>query len=34
MKEDELGHVACMVEMRNTYSIMVVKPAGRRPLGR
>jgi hypothetical protein len=28
------GHVACMVEVRNAYSILVGKPEGRRPLGR
>jgi hypothetical protein len=28
------GHVACMGEMRNAYSILVGKPAGKRPLGK
>jgi hypothetical protein len=28
------GHVACMGEMRNAYSILVGKPEGKRPLGR
>jgi len=28
------GHVARMGEMRNAYTILVVKPDGKRPLGR
>jgi hypothetical protein len=28
------GHVACMRAMRNAYNILVVKPEGRRTLGR
>jgi hypothetical protein len=28
------GHVACVGEVRNAYSILVGKPEGRRPLGR
>jgi len=28
------GHVACMGDRRNLYSILVVKPEGKRPLGR
>jgi hypothetical protein len=29
-----VGHVARMGEMRNVYRILVVKPEGKRPLGR
>jgi hypothetical protein len=29
-----VGHVALMGEMRNSYSILVGKPEGKRPLGR
>jgi hypothetical protein len=29
-----VGHVACMAEMRNTYIILVGKPAGKRSLRR
>jgi hypothetical protein len=28
----EVGHVACMGEIRNAYKILVGKPIGRRPL--
>jgi hypothetical protein len=28
------GHVACMLEMRNSYNIFVGKPEGRKPLKR
>jgi hypothetical protein len=28
------GHVACMGKERNAYRILVVKPEGKRPLGR
>jgi hypothetical protein len=28
------GHVVCMEELRNAYSILVGKPEGKRPLGR
>jgi hypothetical protein len=28
-----MGHIACMGEMRNAYSIFVGKPEGKRPLG-
>jgi hypothetical protein len=28
------GHVACMVEMRGAYGVLVVKPEERRPLER
>jgi hypothetical protein len=28
------GHIAQMREIRNAYRIMVVKPEGKRPLGR
>jgi hypothetical protein len=28
------GHVACMVEVRGAYNILVGRPEGRRPLGR
>jgi hypothetical protein len=35
IKEDEIeGYVARMGEMRNAYKILVVKPTGKRPLGR
>jgi hypothetical protein len=29
-----VGHVACMVEMRNAYKILVVKPEGKNLLRR
>jgi len=29
-----VGNVACMEEMRNWYKILVLKPEGKRPLGR
>jgi hypothetical protein len=29
-----VGHVACMVEVRRAYNILVRKPEGRRPQGR
>jgi hypothetical protein len=29
-----VGHVACMVKMRNAYSVLVRKPEVKRPLGR
>ena len=28
------GHVACMEQSRNTYRVLVLKPDGKRPLGR
>jgi len=28
------GHVACMVEERGVYRVLVGKPEGKRPLGR
>jgi hypothetical protein len=28
------GHVALMIEMRNTYRILIGKPEGKRPFGR
>jgi len=34
-KVDALSqHLACMVEMRNAYRILVGKPVGKRPVGR
>jgi hypothetical protein len=30
----QVGHVACMREIRNAYKILVVKPEGKRPLRR
>jgi len=29
-----VGFVACMEEMRNAYNILILKPEGKRPLGR
>jgi hypothetical protein len=29
-----MGHVVCIGEIRNAYSILVGKPEGKRPLGR
>jgi hypothetical protein len=29
-----MGHVIRMTEMKNSYNILVKKPAGKRPLGR
>jgi len=34
MKEDEVGHVACMREIRSVYRVLVRRPEGKRPLGR
>jgi len=35
MKEgEELGHVACMRAVRNTYKVVVGKPEGKSPLKR
>jgi hypothetical protein len=33
-KMKQLGHVACMGEIRNAYNILVGKPEGKKPLGR
>jgi len=29
-----VGNIACMIEMRNEYKILIVNPARKRPLGR
>jgi hypothetical protein len=34
MKEDEMGHVACIGEMRNAYRILLGKLEGKKPVGR